>query len=402
PKSIETEASIWRAAIASIELKDDFNVVMRMKSPQFEVLKSQHDAMAAIVPKKYIEEKGDDYFASHPIGSGPWKVLEYQPGIRLELEAVEDHWRARPRFQRLTVLNVPELSTKIAMLKTGEVDLAGVSPDSIPNLEASGLRILSYWSGGGYYGYPLYDVENPQKYAFGDVRVRKAMQLAVNSKELADKLFRGRASPVTMATNYVEVDAKANAFDPNLLKPDPYDAEGAKKLLAEAGYPDGFNTRIYDVGAGDMRSTLSLALGGYWRKIGVNAEIVPIEYGAFFPKMQSRSPETWNSYYVWVTSGAKTWQRMFTYFHSTKSNPKNNKNPKLDSLLDSIAGTRDPVERERLQLEAAVLSKNDYSLTSVLGTHNILALGKKLGDVGQKPYVYEISGIMFETITHAK
>ncbi|MDO8672727.1 MAG: ABC transporter substrate-binding protein [Dehalococcoidia bacterium] len=396
-------AATWRSLIGKVELKDTYTVVLQLKSPQFDLLpKNDNGNMSAVVPKKYIENKGSDYFPSHPMGSGPWKALKYEQGVRLELEAVEDHWQSKPKFKNITVLSIPEMSTRVAMLKTGELDMAAVSADSVTSLEAAGLRIFSYPSGGGFFGYPFYDIENPQKFAFGDVRVRKALQLAINSKEMADKQFGGRAEPVSVALSYVDSVSKANVYDPNLLKPDPYDPEGAKKLLADAGYPNGFSTKLYDVGGGDLRSIVSLTLGGYWRKIGVNGEITPYDYAAFMPKMQSRSADLWNNFYTFISPGAQSWDYMITRYHSTKSTPKNLKNPKLDGMLDSVLGIKDPVERGRLQLEAAVLAKNEYTTLSILGTHNILALGNKVGSVAPARYMVEISGLMYETITHRK
>ncbi|MDO8473433.1 MAG: ABC transporter substrate-binding protein [Dehalococcoidia bacterium] len=400
--TLQPDAINWQNAIAKVELKDDFTVAVQLKTPQFELIKGYDSAITAVLPKKYIEEKGDDYFAKNPVGSGPWKVVKFEPGVRLELEAVEGHWRATPQFKNLTILSIPEESTKVAMLKTGELDMAAISPDSVSGLESAGFRIVSYWSGGGYYGYPLYDIENPQKYAYADVRVRKAMQLAINSKELADKLFRGRAESVSVALEFVSSDSKANAYDSTLLKPDPYDPEAAKKLLAEAGYSNGFDTKMIDVGGGDPRSILSIAVAGYWRKIGINGEITPVDYGVFLPAMRARSPETWNGFYLFSAAGGKSWAQMIPRYHSTKSNSKNVKNPRLDWLLDNIPTTRDAAEKQQFELEAAKLAKNEYSCIAVLGMHNILALGNKVGDVAKQRFVREISGTMLETIRHAK
>ncbi|MDO8670723.1 MAG: ABC transporter substrate-binding protein, partial [Dehalococcoidia bacterium] len=89
PESIISEASIWRAAVAIVVAKDYYTVVIHMKTPQFDLLRATEVAMTAIMPKKYIEEKGEDYFKNNLVGSGPFKVVKYEPGIRLELEASE-------------------------------------------------------------------------------------------------------------------------------------------------------------------------------------------------------------------------------------------------------------------------------------------------------------------------
>ncbi|MDO8670844.1 MAG: ABC transporter substrate-binding protein, partial [Dehalococcoidia bacterium] len=184
PESTSIFASQWRAIIAGVDLKDDFTVVVRLKSPRFELLEgiSEMGGGAAIVPKKYIQEKGVDYFRKNPIGSGPWRFVSYIPGDRLELEAVESHWRQVPQFKNITHLIVSDEATKVAMLKTGELDLAEVTADSAPTIKAAGLRLYVHDGGGRAMAYLFWDLDHPEKYPLGDVRVRKALSLAIGRK----------------------------------------------------------------------------------------------------------------------------------------------------------------------------------------------------------------------------
>ncbi|MDO8672674.1 MAG: ABC transporter substrate-binding protein, partial [Dehalococcoidia bacterium] len=178
----QQDAATWRGAIAGIDLKDNYTVVLRMKQPQFDMLKGIEGGMGSVVPKKYIEEKGVEYFRKNLVGSGPWKVLKFDLGSRLEAEAVDDHWRNVPKFRNLTLLSVSEETTAVSMLKTGELDIALISPDSVPSLKAVGIRIISFDRGTNYYAQAFYDYDNPGKYPLGDLRVRKAAQLAINQQ----------------------------------------------------------------------------------------------------------------------------------------------------------------------------------------------------------------------------
>ncbi|MDO8674032.1 MAG: ABC transporter substrate-binding protein, partial [Dehalococcoidia bacterium] len=214
PKSVHQDVNVWKGVIDKIELKDDYTLIFRMKVPQFDQIKSVDGGMTGVLPKKYFEERGEDFFFRNPIGSGPWKVVKYEPGLRAELEALDSHWRAVPQFKNIILIGAKEEASLVAMLKTGELDLALVSTDSVPGLKAAGIRIVTFDRGTSYYSWPFYDVDNPTAVPLGDVRVRKALQLAINSKEMADKLFSGNAAPQIMT--YVR--PTAYFWDSNVLK----------------------------------------------------------------------------------------------------------------------------------------------------------------------------------------
>ncbi|MDO8671815.1 MAG: ABC transporter substrate-binding protein, partial [Dehalococcoidia bacterium] len=396
PEVTSTDGPVWRAAVASVVLQDDYTVVVNLKSVRWELIGGTGlEAVTGVVPKKYIEQIGVEAWRKAPIGSGPFKVLSYSLGNRLELQAVESHWRAVPKFNNITVLGVPEEGTRKSMLKTGELDMASVTPDSVSDLKSAGLRIVSYDGGSQAFAFAMYDSKQPEKSVYGDVRLRKALQLATDSKEIAEKLLGGNGAPFALA----DLDKRAYFFDPNVLKPDPYDPEGAKKLLAEAGYPGGFTTKIWDQGG--ILSTMSLAISGYWRKIGVTAEVVPIVYGTVATKMKTRNPEVWNAYFPVIGTMARDFEKMASGYHYTKGASGGTYNPKLDELIDQVPAIKDPAERKKAALEAAVMAKNEYSILNITGVNLIIAVGPKVGDVVRYPGV-DISKYMFETITHAK
>ncbi|MDO8670968.1 MAG: ABC transporter substrate-binding protein [Dehalococcoidia bacterium] len=290
-------ATSWRNVVSNVEVKDDYNVVLNLKTPQFELLAGLEslEGLGAIIPKKYVQEKGWDYFASHPVGSGPWKVVKFEPNTRMELEAVENHWRVVPKFKNLTLTHLLEEGTKVAMLKTGELDIAEISPESVAQLKAAGLKILGHYGASQWYVAIFYDLDNPQTSPFSHVKVRKALSLSIDRKELADKIYSGYAQPSAVffapRTGYF--------FDQNELKPDPLDTDQAKKLLAEAGYPNGFNTKVWDTGAGGIISTVNLALAGYWRKSGINVELSPRDYPTVLKMFNPKhTPEVWNTMFI--------------------------------------------------------------------------------------------------------
>ncbi|MDO8673456.1 MAG: ABC transporter substrate-binding protein [Dehalococcoidia bacterium] len=401
PESTNIDTTIWRDEIAGIDLKDDYTVVFRLKQSRVELLKGFNDfgSSPAILPKKYIETKGVDYFRKNPVGSGPWKVVKLELGARAELEAVEDHWRETPKFKNITVLNVDDEATKVAMLQTGELDLADISPDSVPKLKSAGLRIIGHDGAAQYFMGLYYDLTQPAKYAMGDVRVRKALSLAINRQEMADKILGGYAEPSALfyarPTGYF--------WDANLLKPDPYDPQQAKKVLADAGFPNGFTTKVWNQVGTVSANILNEAAAGYWRNIGITAELVPVE-SAILRSMRSpvTKPEMFNTIYTAAnTGGVFQFEKMVTAYHSKKGTIQTHSNAKLDELIDRVPATKDPAERKKLALEAAVMAKNEYSILAVLDIRTVLALGSKVGSItltkGSGAYAYNLA-----TLSHAK
>jgi peptide/nickel transport system substrate-binding protein len=192
-----------------------------------------------MMPKKYREKVGDEGFAQKPIGSGPFKLVDYKQDQFFKMEAVQKHFRKTSEIKTLTFRYVPEHSTRLAMLKAGEADIIELAGFHIPVVKADPdlkFKQVKYTIGITLYFFDLAfpDIPSP----FKDIRVRKAVSLAIDRETICEKIFFGGYSP------WGEVLCPYNlGFDPT-VKPDPYDPEKAKALLAEAGYAKGFKTEI--------------------------------------------------------------------------------------------------------------------------------------------------------------
>src|SRR5258708_22568460 len=109
-----------------------------------------------MMPKAYIEKVGEEEFGKKPIGSGPWKFVRNVPGDRIEFTAVTTpHWRGRSHFKDLTILLVPEESTRVAMVRTGEAAIASIGPETILGASRAGLEVLSV-PGTMHAGFPVW------------------------------------------------------------------------------------------------------------------------------------------------------------------------------------------------------------------------------------------------------
>ena len=283
--SIGSPAGQLRALIDAIEVPDPYTVVLHLQKPNAELIRghmTDYNAGGMIVCKEYVESVGDEEANAHPIGTGPYTLAEEHqqagPIVLKTIEGVENHWRVTPEFETVTFLLVPEEATRVAMLLAGEADLAPVSYDSVESITGAGLHVVSIpgswvpliWFGG------IVETQ-PERYVpdqpWADVRVRQALNYAVDREAIAESIFHGEAVPAG-APNPVPgwVD----------IEPYPYDPDKAKDLLAEAGYADGFPLTLKTLVAnpGAELPIIGEAVALYWEEIGIDVTIVPTDWGS--------------------------------------------------------------------------------------------------------------------------
>ncbi|MBI3637312.1 MAG: hypothetical protein HY216_14045 [Candidatus Rokubacteria bacterium] len=190
--------------------------------------------IAWIVPKKYVERVGDDGFRRAPVGAGPYKFVSFQPGIELTLEAFDGYWRKSPAVKRLVLRSIPDESTRAAALKRGEVDVAYYlnGPVAADIRRTSGLTLAATRTNGVLWlNFPeQWDPKSP----WADRRVRTAASLAIDRQAINEAESLGYSGPTGSIVPRHQEFALA-------IPPDPYDPKRAKALLAEAGYPNGFD-----------------------------------------------------------------------------------------------------------------------------------------------------------------
>jgi peptide/nickel transport system substrate-binding protein len=236
-------------------------------------------AASWIVPKNYVEQVGDAGFKKHPIGLGPYKFVSHTPGIELVMEAFEGYWRKVPSVKRLVFKSVPEATTRFAMLKRGEVDVAYLldAPDALDVKRDSALRVV--FSGGIAIFFldflDMWDAKSP----WADPRVRLAANYAIDRQALSEAETLGASKPAGSVI--------PSTFEFALpMEPYPYDPAKAKQLLAEAGYPNGFD-------AGELHQlppyfSLGEAILGYLRAVGIRLQMRPMERAAYFSALAAK------------------------------------------------------------------------------------------------------------------
>jgi len=213
------------------------------------------------------------------VGLGPYRFVSHTPGVELVMEAFEGYWRKMPSVKRVVFKMVPESTTRVAMLKRGEVDIAYLleAPQAIEAKRDPNLR-LAFSGGIAVFFLDFLDMWDP-KSPWADQRVRLAASLALDRRSLSEAETLGASKP---AGNFVP-----RTFEFALpLDPQPYDPARAKKLLAEAGYPNGFD-------AGEFHQLppyfgLGEAIVGYLGAVGIRTTMRPMERAAYLSALQAK------------------------------------------------------------------------------------------------------------------
>ncbi|MBM2825671.1 MAG: hypothetical protein HW402_1335 [Dehalococcoidales bacterium] len=275
-----------RTSVERVELVDDYTLRLDTigKQPFLPYLSSQVRLQGMVLPKDYIERNGMDYFERRPIGSGPFHFVRNFPGDSLEYEVRDNHWRKTPEFKKLVIMTVPEESTRVAALKAGGVDVISVGYEPAVELEGSGYRTYICDTVSAqlqfFYAYDPRVVGQP----ITDIRVRQALGRAINAAEIRQSFFMGQARlPLPPGFNEASTDIDIPYWREYVSRAWRFDPAESRRLLKEAGYPDGFNIKLYTFALSGRPWLPKMAeiIQSYWKKIGVKVEITPIEPAAY-------------------------------------------------------------------------------------------------------------------------
>jgi peptide/nickel transport system substrate-binding protein len=276
-------ARLMKEKVAAVEVVDPSRVRFRFREPWPDFMTyygSLSTGAGWIVPRKYLEKVGDDGFKKAPVGAGPYRFVSFNPGVELVLEAHEPYWRKSPSVKRLVLKAVPDEATRLAMLKRGEADIvyllqaelaeearrtSGLTLRPTPIVSTHWLVFLDQW-----------DPKSP----WADRRVRLAANHAMNRQAVNEA--------ITLGFSRITWSIIPASFDFYWQPPAyAYDPAKAKQLLAEAGYPRGFDAG--DLWCDAATATMSEALIGYLQAAGIRAKLRPLERAAFFKAYQEKT-----------------------------------------------------------------------------------------------------------------
>src|ERR1700719_1916237 len=270
-----TSYNLLKDRVAAVDIPDPRNVRFKLKQPWPDFLTFYATATAAgwVVPRKYVEKVGDEGFKKAPVGAGPYKFVSFNPGIELVVEAFDQYWRKPPSVKRLVFKVIPDETTRLSALKRGEVDIAySIRGELAEDLQRTpGLTLKPAVVQGVFCVYfpDQWDPKSP----WHDERVRRAASLAIDRQGTNEALTLGYS---LISGNPIVADNYEYFWKP---PPPVYDPEKAKQLLAEAGYPKGFDAGDYYCDS--SYSHLGEAVLDNLQAVGIRAKLRPLERAAF-------------------------------------------------------------------------------------------------------------------------
>ena len=332
-------AKALKDKVAAVEAPDPGRVRFRLKQPWPDFMTfygTPATGAGWIVPKKYVEKLGEEGYKKAPVGAGPYRFVSFTPGVELVLEAVEGYWRKTPSVKRLVFKAVPDASTRLAMLKRGEADvaygLAGELGEEVRRTPGLTLRPTPFVSTHWLVFADQWDSSSP----WHDRRVRLAATYAVDRQTINQA--------ETLGFSRITGSIIPAGFDFYWQPPAyPYDPARAKQLLAEAGYPKGFDAGDFWCDAATSRS--SEAVLNYLQSAGIRTRLRPLERAGFLKAYQEKKLRNIIYGLSGIFGNAATRIEAFT---TSSGIYAYGGYPDIDGLFREQAGELDPKKREAI------------------------------------------------------
>jgi peptide/nickel transport system substrate-binding protein len=331
-------AKTLKERIAAVETPDPGRVRFRLKQPWPDFMTfygTRASGAGWIVPKKYVEKVGDEGYKKAPIGSGPYRFVSFTPGVELVLEAFDQYWRKTPHVKRLVFRVIPDHSTRVAALKRGEADViylvSGELAEEVrrtPGLTVKPVFPSNHWL--------IFADQFDPKSPWHDKRVRLAANLAIDRQTLNEA--------ATLGLSKITGSFVPSHFDFYWQPPAiPYDPARAKRLLAEAGYPKGFD-------AGDFFCDLQVcpwgeAMMSNLKAVGIQLKLRPLERATFFKGVAEKKYRNVVYLFFGASGNAATWLESYAISGGTYAYGGF---PDLDGLFREQATEVDRPRREAI------------------------------------------------------
>jgi len=359
-ESIASDKNVWTKVLPSsdqIEIVDDLNVKFNLSVPEpdLEFDLSTRLGNFVIVSKAQWDKDGRDGMMADPAGTGPYQFVEREPAVHLLYSRVEDHWRRTPDFKELMIKFLAEPTTRLASILTGETHIVTLPRDLQAKAKQNGYTVITaersgspavFFFGGMFHASP----ESMKPTPMADVRVREAMVRAIDRFEMSDEIFGGGAQPAWMHYNH----ATQTGWDPEWEVRGPiehgFDPEKSKALLAEAGYPDGFDVQIdvYPWSSFPEFIPMEEAIAQYWTNIGLNVKLHQTEFAQVRAKY--RAKDNTGSIYGFLPGTSRPPHKGFTCcYKSYDSISYSFESTFIDEKLEELQDVTDAAKRHEIQ-----------------------------------------------------
>jgi peptide/nickel transport system substrate-binding protein len=375
-------ASILRQRVNRVEVVDPRTIRYHLKEPWPDFMTymgTTASAAGLVVPKQYLTTVGEEGFRKHPVGAGPYRFSSTRPGVEVVLEAFPAYWRRVPAVKTVVMRSVPEATTRALAVRTGEIDIGGFldGADADALRKAPGMRVVPTQHAS------IWWVELPKQWdpksPWHDVRVRQAANMAVNRKGINEAACLGFCPPTSIIVPRVMEFA---------LQTDgaPYDPAGARRLLAEAGYPNGFDAGEYVAIPGFP--TVAEAVLNDFNAVGIRLRMRPMERATFYAQWSEKKLP--GVFLAAAGNSGNAASRVETFIWS-KGGYAHGGYPDLDEKFMAQAQERDPARRKAILADIQQATIDRAMFVSVLDLRGLMGIGPRIvkhtiGDVWMNPF----------------
>ena len=362
-------AAELKARVERVDIVDPLTVRFRLKEPWPDFMTyygTTATAAGLVVPKKYLTQVGDEGFTKHPIGAGPYKFVSQKPGFEVVLEAYTGYWRHVPHVKRFVMRSVPDGVTRAAVLKTGEADIAVAldGPDAEPIMKDPRLKIVpSKHASINWLEFPeQWDPKSP----WHDKRLRLAVNLALNRKAINEAACLGHCPPTGVIVPRV-MDFALQTESP------AYDPQRAKQLVAEAGYPNGFE-------AGDLTPippffTTGEAVVNYLNAVGIRVKMRTLERATFYANWREKKMR--GLFITGVGNSGNAASRVQEFMYS-KGAYAYGGYPDIDELFLQQARERDVKKREAMLHRIQQITIDRVMYAPIMDFRALMGIGPRV------------------------
>ncbi len=377
-----SRAGLYAPLVESAEVVDDYTVKFHMKAPFAFLLNNIAHSASGIVSPTAHQKMGKDIGRS-PVGTGPFKFVNWVHGDQINLTRNDDYWGGNPKLEKIVFKTVREDSARVMMLQSGDAHLAVRIPsEDLPRLEkdprikldsTETLRVL-------YVGF------NNAKKPFDDPRVRQAFNLATDRESIVKHIYQDLA---LVASNIVA--PRTTGYFP--MPAIAHDPTKAKQLLAEAGFPNGLKAKfISPQGRYPKDFEMAQALQQQWQQAGIEVTLDTMEWAAYLAATRKPVEEADVELYLlgWAPSSAEARWVLFPNFTTSQWVPQGNNrlfysNPTFDEHVEKLTRAADIAERDHNLKLAQEIIYQDVPLLPILITKETIGYSSKLKGVINSP-----------------